>query len=255
MKNIKSLLKEAEGLRNKEDGGWNKSIQLLDADVIPFATRDEFAEANKIKGWSLYFRAIKDFRDSEDDKIRTCSEAEVVLKIALSETKDRSVLISAYNCLPLVLWIQGKQDEAWEISNEATLNFSKVPSVWNTASILCRWAKQYEKSVKVCEMVYETALAIKDARTAGHGKHNQGDALKELGRAQEAKKAYKKAKELYLEFEKTSGQKATVHINGVSNKLASLIIVIALILCPVIRNIDNGVSSNDIFIEAPSFFV
>jgi len=257
MNKFRNLLERAESLRNQGDGGWNKAIELLEADVIPCVMGDVLAEALKIKGWALYYRAIKDFGGSEDDKIKTCQEAEDVLRKSLINTEDRDILISVYNCLPLVLWIQGKQNDAWQISDEATAKFSEVPSVWNTAGILCRWANLDEKSIEVCEKVYQTAFDIKDFRTAGHGKHNQGDALKKLGRKDEAKRAYKEAEKLYLQFEVASGQKAIIHLTGIVRKLDLLIIVISIFLCPKIVNMNYGVSEyhNVIFPEAPSFFV
>ncbi|MCK5413306.1 MAG: hypothetical protein KAI57_02920 [Candidatus Pacebacteria bacterium] len=251
-----NLLEKAENLRNQKDGGWNKAIKLLDVDVIPFVMGDVLAKALNTRGWALYYSAIKDFRDSEVNKIATCIEAESSLRTALENTKDRDILISVYNCLPLVLWIQGKQDEAWKISEEAISKFDEVPSVWNTVSILCRWAKLNEKSIEVCERVYQTALAIEDFRTAGHGKHNQGDAFKELGRKEEAEKAYKEAEKLYLQFEHVSGQKATVHLKGIKNKLKLLIILIAFVCIPAIGTLNGGVSRYKIIsIEAPSFFI
>lgn len=251
-KDIRTLLEKAESIRTGGDGGWNRAIEFLEKEIIPFAQGDEFAQAYKIHGWSLYFRAIKDFGDLEEDKIKVCAEAEESLMIALSATEDSDILISAYNCLPLVLWIQGKQDEAWRISNEVTSEkFSEVSSVWNTLGILCKWSKQHERAVEVFEMVYQTAFAIGDLRTAGHGKQNQGDSLEKLGNKELAKDAYKEAKELYLQFEKKSGQKATIHIDGVTKKIALLLLILCLIISP--RMINVGVLSS--ILETPSFFI
>lgn len=250
------ILKQAQELYNK--GDRQKAINLLmndEGEIFPIFAGDELAEAEKTIGLCLYYIAIKDFREIEDRKIETCAKAELFLRSALENTDDKDIRISAINFLPLVLWIQGKHDEAWQVSNSAISEFGDVPSIWNTSGILCNWSKQYEKSIEVFKMVYETALNIKDYRTAGHGKHNQGDAFEKLSRKEEAKEAYEEAKELYSKFEKESGQKATVHITGVSKKIALLIMVIAIIICPKILNINYGVLAKNIFVEAPSFFI
>lgn len=252
----KEILKQALELYN--NGDRQRAINLLSNDegkVFPIFTGKELAEAQKTIGLSLYYIAIKDFREMENKKIETCARSELFLRAALENTDDKDIRISAINFLPLVLWIQGKHNEAWQVSNSASAEFSDVPSVWNTSGILCNWSRQYEKAIGVFEMVHKTALSIKDYRTAGHGKHNQGDALEKLGRKEEAKESYEKAKELYLKFEEESGQKATVHITGVSKKIALLLLIIAVIICPKIASINYGVLSKKIFVETPSFFV
>ena len=254
----KQILQTAQELY--EDGDRQGAIDLLldnkEPDkVLSIFIGDELAEAQKAVGWNLYYMAIKDFREVESKKIDACNRAESFFKSALENTENKEILISVANGLPLALWIQGKKEEAFNVSNNAAEKFHDTPSVWNTLSILCRWAKQYEKSIEVCEMVYKTALDLGDFRTAGHGKHNQGDALKNLGKDEDARTAYEEAKELYLKFEEESGQKVTVHINGVVKKIALLIVIIALIICPERIKTNSGVLSNSISVETPSFFI
>jgi len=122
------------------------------------------------------------------------------------------------------LWILGKKEEAKLESFKATEKFPQEPSVWNTRSILCRWAGDFETSVNVCERVYQTAVAKKDFRTAGHGKHNRGNALVKLGKIEEAKEEYEKAIKMYKKYEGKTGESAEFHLKSVRQKLATLII-------------------------------
>jgi len=107
------------------------------------------------------------------------------------------------------------------LPDQAVKEFPDEPSIWNTRSILCRWAKNFEQAVNICEKVYITALARRDYRTAGHGKQNRADALRELGRVEEAKINYAAAIGLYKDFEKESGQSVAPHIEGATKKLNS----------------------------------
>ncbi|MBZ9571822.1 tetratricopeptide repeat protein [Patescibacteria group bacterium] len=212
----KEVLKKAQQLYNK--GEWQEAIDAIDENLATLVTDSDITEANRIKGWSYYYLGIK---GPKDKKTENLEEAENTFKAVLEKAEDKT-RISAMNGLPLALWILGKKEEAWQVSDKATEEFPDIPSIWNTRSILCRWAQDYEKAVEVCEKVYETAIEKEDYRTAGHGKHNKADALVKLGRAEEARHEYKEAIELYKKYEKATGQSAKFHIEGVQKKLANL---------------------------------
>ena len=149
-------------------------------------------------------------------------KAEEYFELSLTGAKENKTKISALNGLPLVLWILGKKQEAKLESFKATEKFPQEPSIWNTRSILFRWAGDFETSVDLCEKVYQTAVAKKDFRTAGHGKHNRGDALVKLGKTTEAKEDYEKALKIYKKYEKKTGESASFHRERVQEKLSIL---------------------------------
>lgn len=213
---MENFLEAAQSLYN--DGKWQESHGLLMNNWHRLTTDEEFAEAYRLAGWDLYYIGIKGLNDKQE----SLRVSKASFQAALGRTSDSKKRISILNGLPLPLWILSEQKEAWDVSDRAVREFLEEPSVWNTRAILCRWAKNFEESVKVCERVYETALARKDYRTAGHGKQNQGDALKELGLVTEAQDAYASAAGLYKTFEKETGQSAKLHIESVEKKLLAL---------------------------------
>jgi tetratricopeptide (TPR) repeat protein len=211
LKTSEDIIEKAQSLYNK--GKWQEAIDLIDT----FLTTDNeqiIAEGNRIKGWCYYYLGIK---GDENKKIENLEESERHFRLALKKMKKEKGKISILNGLPLTLWILGKGGEAKLESFKATERFPQESSVWNTRSILFRWAKDFETSIELCEKVYETALAKKDFRTAGHGKQNKGDALKELGRIREAKKEYLEAKKMY----EKDGE-SDFHIKRVKEKISNL---------------------------------
>ncbi|UZE93451.1 MAG: tetratricopeptide repeat protein [Candidatus Nealsonbacteria bacterium] len=219
------ILKSAKELYNK--GKWNEVINIIDTFFVSFEDND-IAEANRIKGWSYYYKGIKGPEEEKNINIQNAVNSfkialSLLRKLLLSEKeKAKDTEVSAKNGLALSLWILGKKEEAKIESLKATEKFPQEPSIWNIRAILYRWAKDFEESVKICEKVYETAIKKKDFRTAGHGKHNRADALKELGKLGEAKKDYQEALKLYKKYEKESGESAKFHIDKVEEKISNL---------------------------------
>ena len=213
----------AEGLGRAQElyneGKWAEALGIIDKNLKFLTTDAEIAEANRIKGWSYYYLGIK---GSAEKKVENLQKSKDVFQAALEKGSEEKIRISVMNGLPLTLWILGQNDNAWDVSDQAVQEFPDIPSIWNTRSILCRWVRNFKESVKVCEKVYQTALAKGDYRTAGHGKHNRADALKELGKIKKARREYNKAIELYKKFEKATGQSAKFHIEGVEKKIANL---------------------------------
>jgi tetratricopeptide (TPR) repeat protein len=213
----RKVLEKAQDLYNQ--GQWQEAINVIDKNSAVLVTDSDIAEASRIKGWSYYYLGIK---GPEERKKANLLLAEGAFKTALGKTEEDETKISVMNGLPLVIWILGRKPEAWHISDEAIKEFPDIPSIWNTRSILCRWAQDYEKSIEACEKVYATAVQKGDYRTAGHGKHNKADALVKLGRTKEAKEEYEKAIELYKKYEEVTGKSAKFHIEGVQKKLTNL---------------------------------
>lgn len=209
------ILAEAQELYN--GGKWSGAVALLDAGE--FTKAEERAESFRLYGWCFYYLGIKGSAEEKEEMLRKSWN---MFKLVLAVTSDAKKNLSALNGLPLSLWILGKQEAAWQVSDRAIEEFPDEPSVWNTRAILCRWAKDFAKSIEVCEKVYKTALAQKDYRTAGRGKHNRADALKELGRIEEARKDYLEAAYLYEQDAIITGRNAEVHLEGVKKKLLAL---------------------------------
>jgi len=212
-----SFLVEAQKLYS--EGKWEAAVYLIDSEMVKFTEKEEVAEGSRIKGWSFYYMAIK---GDESSKKNFLEFSRGSFKIVLRESLEKSTRISALNGLPLVLWILGETKEAWEVSSRAVKEFPDEPSAWNTRSILCRWGKDFEQAVEVCNEVYSKALSRGDLRTAGHAKQNRGDALRELGRIEEAKLDYATAIGFYRDFERESGQSMVPHIEGATKKLAAI---------------------------------
>jgi len=213
----KGILDRARQLYN--EGKWQEAIQLIDKNASTFVTGEDIAEAGRLKGWSYYYLGIKGPQETKETNLLFAKRE---FEMALEKAEIDKTKISILNGLPLVIWILGKKEEAWQISNKATEEYPNEPTVWNTRGILCRWAQDYKEAVGVGEKVYETALQKKDYRTAGHGKHNKADALVKLGRVEEARKEYEKAIELYKKHEEVTTESAVVHIEGVRKKIADL---------------------------------
>jgi len=210
-----------------DEGKWQKAIDIAER-IIESVSRNDADEpladdvfaALRIIAWSRYYLAIK---GSPDEKTANLEYAHNAFKALLRENYiPDAEEVSAYNGFPLVLWLLGNKDDALAISNKAIAKFPDTPSIWNTRGILCRWAEDYEEAVRTGERVFETASKRKEYLMAGHGKHNKGDALVKLGRKEEAKKEYAKALELYRQHQDVTNKKATVHIDGVTKKLADL---------------------------------
>lgn len=211
------FLEEAQRLYN--EGKWSEAVNLIGKNIVSLSNKEDMAEAARIRGWCFYYMGIKGPEEKKQEMLNFSRSA---FEFVLNESSDEKRRLSAFNGLPLPLWILGENEKAWEVSDRAAKEFSAEPSVWNTRSILCRWAKDFEQAVEICEKVYITALQRMDYRTAGHGKQNRGDALKELGRVEEAKLDYAAAVGLYKDFEKESGQSAAPHIEGATKKLAGI---------------------------------
>lgn len=214
---MKEVLEKSLKLYN--DGKFLEAIQLIEKNLANFVSDEDIAEANRIMGWSWYYLGIK---GPEEEKIEKLFKSKGAFQTALDQTSNPEKRISIMNGLCLTLWVLGEREEALITNIVALSEFPNKASIWNTSSILIRWAKNPKAAVPVCEKVYQTALEAKDYRTAGHGKHNKADALKELGLIEEARKEYLAAIELYKRFERETGQSAKFHIEGVEKKLAAL---------------------------------
>ncbi|HNR80863.1 MAG TPA: hypothetical protein PLB38_04240 [bacterium] len=176
------------------------------------------AEACRIRAWAKYYIAIK---GNPEEKIRNAGHAAGYASV-VSISIDPKRRLSAYNVLPLALWISGNQSGAWEASDEALQEFPEEPSAWNTRGILARWAKDYEQGVIIGDRVTDRSVARGDFLTAGHGQQNKGDALRALGRIGEAHTAYEEALKRYRQHEHSSGKSATPHIVNAEKKLAEV---------------------------------
>jgi hypothetical protein len=212
------ILAEAQQLYN--DGKWLESDRVLIGWFagLTVATDEQMAQANRLQGWSRYYVATKNLGDKKEN----LTGAENSFRAVRKYTTDKEVLISVFGGLPLVLWLLDKKGEAWIESDEGIDSFPDEPSVWNARVILCRWEKDFAASIRSCEMVFKKAFVRQDYRTAGHGKQNKADALKELGRLAEAENEYVAAVGLYTMFEKASGKSAEFHIKGVLDKLEKI---------------------------------
>ena len=210
------LIEQAQKLYNEKK--WKTAVEILEP-IVEDLEKQEKAEAHRILGWSFYYLGIK---GSDNEKTENLKKAKNSFEIVIKEAEEDDTRISALNGLPLVVWILGEKDDAWELSRHAVKKFPEIPSVWNTRGILCRWGEKFKEALKVNEKVYETALKKGDLRTAGHGTQNLGDTLSKLDRSEEAKKAYEKAIRLYKDYQQTSGKSATFHIESVEKKLSGL---------------------------------
>lgn len=211
------ILEEAQKLYN--EGKWPEAVSLIGNNITSLANEEETAEAARIRGWCFYYMGTK---GPEEKKMEMLDFSRGMFELVLNLSSDEKKRLSALNGLPLSLWILNRQQKAWEASDQAIEEFPDEPSAWNTRSILCRWAKDFQQAVDVCEKVYVTAVYRRDFRTAGHGKQNRGDALKELGRMKEAKEDYAAAVGFYKDFERETGQSAAFHVEGAQKKLLSI---------------------------------
>lgn len=216
MSRDEKIIKDAQNLYGQ--GEWSKAIELLDM-LLTTRDKEEVAEANRIRGWCYYYLGIKGDKSKKNENLE---KAEEHFGLSLAGGKKNETRISALNGLVLSLWVLGKKEEAKLESFKATEKFPQEPSIWNTKAILYRWANDWKVSVKICERVYETAIEKKDFRTAGHSKHNRADALKELGKLDEAKKDYQESLKLYKKYQKKSGESAKFHIDKVEEKISNL---------------------------------
>lgn len=211
------ILEKAQKLYN--EGKWQESDDLIFSNMPDPQNEEDFAEALRLRGWNRYYLGIK---GPADQKGETLSISKGAFLEALRKTTDNKKRISILNGLPLVLWNLEEGWDALATSISALAEFTEEPSVWNTAAILLRWAERSKDSIPVCERVYQTALVREDYRTAGHGKQNKADALKGLGRREEARIEYATAVEMYKKFEEKTSESAKFHIEGVEKKLAAL---------------------------------
>jgi tetratricopeptide (TPR) repeat protein len=215
------ILEEAQKIY--ADGKWSDSVSLLEKNMPFFLCGEDRAEANRILGWGYYYLGSKGITDKYLTLHKSKQSFEFALKLTRVDPKKK---MSSMNGLPLALWIlgvldQGYREAALMIAKHATEIFPKEPSVWNTRSILLRWAKEFRESIGVCVNVYQTALAKKDYVMAGHGKQNQGDSYRELGLIEVAKMSYLLALNMYEKAE-LGGKTVTAHIQSVNKKLAAL---------------------------------
>jgi tetratricopeptide (TPR) repeat protein len=208
-------LEEAEKLYRK--GEYQKAYDLASPEDT--TTLEEFGEACRIRAWALYYLAIK---GDDKNKLSNARDAVVYAEDVIIYAEDNKQRLSAYNVLPLALWISGNEREAWMANDEALEEFYDEPSVWNTRSILARWAKDYEQGVIIGDRVTEIAVARGDFLTAGHGEQNKGDSLRVLGQISEACTAYRQALKQYRQHELITGNSATPHIASVEKKLAEI---------------------------------
>ena len=208
-------LEEAEKLYRK--GEYQKAYDLASPEDT--TTLEEFGEACRIRAWALYYLAIK---GDPKNKVSNARDAVAYAEDVIIYAEDNKQRLSAYNVLPLALWISGNEREAWMANDEALEEFYDEPSAWNTRSILARWAKDYEQGVIIGDRVTEIAVARGDFLTAGHGEQNKGDSLRVLGQISEACTAYRQALKQYRQHELITGNSATPHIASVEKKLAEI---------------------------------
>lgn len=211
------ILEQAQKLYN--EGRWEESDRLIEEAIPALKNQEDFVEALRLRGWNRYYLGIKGPVAHKEENLLI---SKIAFLKALGRTTDSKKRISILNGLPLALWNLEEGWDALATSISALAQFTKEPSIWNTAAILLRWAERAEDSIPVCERVYRTALARRDYRTAAHGKENKGDALKQYGRYKEAEVEYKRAEELYKKFEEKTGESAKFHIEGVEKKLLAL---------------------------------
>lgn len=218
MDEINELIR-ADDLYKK--GQYQKAIDVVENIIPLLITGEELAEAKRIKAWAKYYLAIKGKGDLElKTENARIAETEACAVLALSQNPKRR--LSARNVLSLATWVQGRHCAAIKTSDEAVKEFTDEPSAWNTRSILMRWGKYFEASIDVCDNVASTAFVKGDYLTAGHGKHNKGDALVVLGRRKEAAKAYHEAKDSYQQHEKITRESAKPHLEAIDKKLEDL---------------------------------
>ena len=86
------------------------------------------AATNKIKGWCYYYA----YKEDENKKTENLEKAEEHFRLALIKMKNIKGVISLLNGLPLVLWMQNKKEEAWEVMDKAIKEFPETVSLWNT---------------------------------------------------------------------------------------------------------------------------
>jgi len=211
MSDEEKIIEDALVLYDK--GEWQKAIFLIDT-CLTTHNEQIIAEANRIRAWSYYYLAIK---GDEKQKKENLEKSEEHFRLSIIKMENKNGKISILNGLPLVLWILGKKEEAWKISDEAIKRFKTETSIWNTRSILARWEKDFKKAIEVCEKVYETAERVKDYRTAGHGKSNKASTYLELHNKEEALKEYLKAEQMYLK-----DGKSDFHLENVRKKIKEL---------------------------------
>jgi len=203
----KNILEEARDLyENKE---WQKVIDLLESNIDILSEKWR-KEAFRLLGWSYYYKAIKGPAEEKKEQL------EKAVKNWYRCT-GKKVRLSAMNGLPLALYILGDKKKAYFINSNARQDYPDEPSVDNTLLILLRWDGKFNESVEVAERVYEKAMRKGDFRTAGHGKHNQGDALMKLGRTEEALESYREAEKMYSQAE--SGG---FHLEAVKKKIKEI---------------------------------
>lgn len=208
----KKIIEDAQKLYNQ--GKWIEAINLLE--TLTTQNEEEIAVKHRIEAWCYYYIAIT-IKGEESLKLENLEKSEEYFRLALVGSKKEETIISALNGLVLVLWILGNKEEAWKISDEAIRRFKIEASVWNTRSILARWAKDFKKAIEVCEKVYETAKKVKDYRTAGHGKSNKASVYLELHNKKEALKEYLEAEQMYLK-----DGKSDFHLENVRKKIKEL---------------------------------
>jgi len=139
-------LENAEKLYRQ--GKYREAIYAIDLATISQSTvilKWERAEAARIKAWASYYLAIK---GDPNNKIGNAGDAVLYAKDVIAYAEDNKQRLSAYNVLPLALWISGDEDGAWIASDEALREFPNEPSAWNTRGILARWKKDYDQRGK-----------------------------------------------------------------------------------------------------------
>jgi tetratricopeptide (TPR) repeat protein len=221
------ILRQARDLYNK--GQYRDAIEVIEKQGDPFGvfSRGATIEAFRLLGWAYYYKGIKGPEKEKPAQMRLAEQCFVNALDILDGWKTLSPdeieqKISVFNGYPLVLWILGQKKEALEFNAATIKEFPNRSSVWNTRSILFRWAGKHEESVAVCKKVSEIAATEENFRTAGHGKHNKGDALRTLGRIDEAKEVYHEALNFYKIFQKKTGESAKMHIEGCVKNLNNL---------------------------------
>lgn len=168
----KNILEEAKDLYDDEK--WQQSIDLLESN-IDILIAEARQEAFRRFGWNYYHLGIKAITETRKQEL---------LKKAVDNwyrCTGTEVRLSAMNGLPLALYILGEKEKAFSVNDMARQDYPDEPSVDNTRVILYRWNGQSKQLAEAAQRVYEKGRAKGDFRTAGHGKHNQGDTLMELG--------------------------------------------------------------------------
>lgn len=240
--NLTEVLKEAEKAHN--DKRYLDARNLIKEQKEGFIKSGMGAVALRRWAWAAYFLGNEGNPQWKKGVIENPVFYEEAAKVggeALMYEADSTVRVSILNVLSLsTRWTKGekgefKRQEAYRW-NDLGIEEAKVSgkpdlisSAQNTRNILLREDKNFGEAKKGCQEVFTASILAGDFRTAGHGKHNEGDTIrleieeisdevkkKDLHR--EALVVYRIAQAMYVLDERVSGEKATAHYESAGRK-------------------------------------